>query len=79
VPHARFASVGIFLPPAPQLKLIPIKKMGVTVCKWLAIAGLCMSLPIKAQRFQVVFDGLGVASCPLYLTRVAARVIEFSL
>ena len=65
--------------------------MEVPVGKGLAFAGLCISLPIKVRRLvaqslavrgSAAFGsvgGSGVASCPLYLTRVTARVIDFSL
>ena len=65
--------------------------MEVAHCKAVAFAGLCMSFAIKDWRFvaqslavrgSAAFgsvDGSGVVSRPLYLTRVAARVIDFSL
>ena len=65
--------------------------MEMAVGKGLALAGLRIPLPIKDRRFvaqslavrgSAAFrsvDGSGVAPCPLYLTRVAARLIDFSL
>ncbi len=69
----------------------PVKKMEVAHFNVVALAGLCIPLPIKVRRFVAQslavrgyaafgsVDGFGVASCLSYLARVAARAIDFSL
>ena len=57
--------------------------MEVPHFKAVALAGLCMSLPIKVWRLRGVLAGVEVPFGPLYLTcagaRIIVRVMEFSL
>jgi len=53
--------------------------MEVAHCKAVALAGLCMSLPIKDWRFRGVFNSFRVALGLLYGARIVVRVMEFSL
>jgi len=57
----------------------PVKKMEVAHCKAVALAGLCMSLPIKDWRFRGVFNSFRVALGLLYGARIVVSVMEFSL
>ena len=50
--------------------------MEVTVGKGLALAGLCISLPIKDWRF---LEGFGGSRTGFGLLYAAVRVIEFAL
>jgi len=53
--------------------------MEVAHFKEVALAGLCMSLPIKDWRFRGVFGGFKVPFGLSYDARIIVRMSEFSL
>jgi len=53
--------------------------MEVAHFKGVALAGLCMSLPIKDWRFREVFGGFEVSFGLSYGARIVVQVTEFPL